>query len=170
VSVAGDVRLTIQDSGRLRILQDARFQVTIGIHEPEGSVTHGEGPLTVAQVAEANEFGVGKIPARAWIRKWADQRGTQVVNRLREAILTMVRAQHFMDHSGIDAVAAEARDDLAAQITDGKITPPNAQATLRRKAPETRPLFDTGQMVEAAQAEVRAQAPLNWDFSTRGRP
>lgn len=131
---------------------------------------HGRGPLTVVQVAEANEFGAGKVPARAWLRKWADTRGQRVVANLREAILKMIRNQAFLDHTGIDDAAADARADLQAQILDGHVTPANAPATLARKAPETRPLFEKGQLVEAAQAEVRAGAPLNWDFSTRGAP
>lgn len=153
--MAGSVTLRVKDSGELKVLANLRMSITGGVHEDTGADQHGQGPLTVVQVAAVNEFGGGRIPARMWLRGWLTRGEAFFVQRIKNAMVSMVRTQKFSSAPFGD-IAQELMLSIRAPILEGKIKPDNAALTLAKKKPETRPLFEHGQFVEAIQGRVEA--------------
>jgi len=153
--VASSVTVKVRDSGQLKLLAGLRMSITGGVHEDTGFDTHGLGPLDVYEVAAVNEFGGGNIPSRPWLRGWVTRNQARVVASIKRAMLTMVSTQKFSVAPFSD-IANHIMLSLRERITSGKIKPANAPSTLARKAPETRPLYDQGELVGAIHGRVTA--------------
>lgn len=152
----------MKDSGAIRVLRDLRITLTAGIHEEQGAEQHGKGPFTVADIAAVNEFGDGRIPSRPWLRGWADgPPAKHVVREIKTVLKDMVMFQDFAPEP-MQQVTVETLTSLASQFLDGKLRP-NAPTTLVLKAPETRPLVETQQLLGAMRARLSAKA-AGWDF------
>ncbi len=162
--------LRIKDSGPLKVMANLRMTISAGIHEEQGVPTHDQGPLSVIEVAAVNEFGGGRIPARKWLRGWTDsgQGVKNAVAAIRAAMLGAVRMQKF-EQAPFDAVARDVMWGIRGRILSGMIRPVNAPATLARKAPETRPLLEHGQMADAIHGRLQASSPggVNWKSEAR---
>ncbi len=162
-------RLTIKDSGELKVFKHLRMDITGGIHEREGAAQHGKGPMSIVDVAAVNEFGNGRIPARMWLRGWVSKHQRRVVAQIRAAMVNMARTQKYQSGPFVE-IQTGIKRSLKAQILSGLITPPNAPLTLAKKAPETRPLLKHGQLVTAIEGELRARnesGSINWNHKTR---
>ncbi len=150
------LRVKIKDSGELKIFQRLGFRMTVGIHEEEGGDSHDlNGELTVAQVANIQEFGAGDVPARSWLRRWAQKYQAMVVKMLRAELTKMAKKQDY-DLRPLEPIANIATSTMRQQFVGGEIRPLNAPSTLARKAPETRPLIWTGQMTRSIFSKLRA--------------
>ena len=128
---------------RLLKLNDDR--VTVGVHEEEGSKTHpnpdekGE-PITVAEVAANNEFGLG-VPQRSWLRGWVDTTDFQQVIKV-----TSDDAAHLAE-----TIAPQLEASIKARIRTS-IPPPNAPRTIQRKG-HGNTLIDTETFINAIKAK-----------------
>jgi hypothetical protein len=162
--------LHIRDSGELKVLDTLRMTISAGIHEEDGSATHDQGPLSLIEVAAVNEFGGGRIPARMWLRGWTD--GTPnvkaVVDQIKGALYNMARTQQFSEAPFREITRGVARG-IRDRVLSGAIRPLNAPSTLARKAPETRPLVEHGQMADAIQGKLTATGPrgIAWNAKVR---
>jgi hypothetical protein len=165
------VSLTIKDSGALSIIRRINVDMNVGIQPEDFDTKHGDGPLTVGEVATINEFGsaAADIPARPWFRGWVGQNGSRTVDQLRNMLAEMVRKQKF-DPGPLQVLAQRAQATMLGRIAAGQIKPKNALRTLLGKAPETRPLVDTKQLMSSIHAKVTTRGLLRsfWSFSTRG--
>jgi hypothetical protein len=162
--MANGVTLKITDSGALKVFRELRMQITGGIHEEQGADRHDEGPLSVVEVAAVNEFGAGKIPARMWLRGWVPLGAKRVVEQIRSAMQGMARTQRY-ESRPFEQIAHGLMSSIRGRILAGEIKPANAAATLARKAPETRPLVEHGQMADAIHGRLRAtngEGSINW--------
>jgi hypothetical protein len=156
--MATRVNVYIKDSGKLDIIRDLRMNITGGVHEDTGAEVHGQGPLNVAQVAAVNEFGGGRIPARMWLRGW---KGVQAITQaIRGTMVDMIWSQKF-ESTPFGQIAEDLMNSLRTPIVTGAIQPANAPLTLAKKKPETRPLFEHGQLVQAIQGRVEANNGWN---------
>lgn len=164
--MAGDIRITIKDTGELKPLAGLRFKMTVGVHEQEASEQHGDSDLTVGEVALVNEFGRDNIPARMWFRRWAQKAARGVAADIQRALVFMAQKQQYDNLGLLPWAARKARDDLRDVALSGSITPANAPATLARKAPETRPMIDTQQLVNSIESAITGGK--GWNFKTRG--
>ncbi len=153
--MASGVTLNVKDTGQLKLLEGFRMSITGGVHEEDGTAVHDQGPLTVYEVAAVNEFGGGKIPARMWLRGWVTRNSARFVEMIKSDMLGMVRTQKFQV-APFERTTEALVASLRAPIVSGQIKPANAPATLARKAPETRPLFEHGQLVAAIKSKLRA--------------
>jgi hypothetical protein len=162
--MAGITNLTVKDSGSLKALRELKMTLTCGLHEEQAGAPHQGGPLTVVEVAEINEFGsaAARIPARPWLRGWADNApAKKIVTQIRAALVNMVKTQNFAPEP-MQAVTVATLTSMASQFLDGKMQP-NAPLTLAKKAPEKRPLIETQQLVQALRARLVAALP-GWNF------
>lgn len=123
--------------------------VSVGIHSKEGSLTKkvreedkGAEPLTVLDVAEWNEFGLG-VPERSFIRAWFD--GAQAEGKIfiRKMLLQVV-AGRFTPEQAYELIGLRFVGQMQQRIADG-IEPPNAASTIAKKG-SSKPLIDTGQL------------------------
>lgn len=164
-------RLVVKDTGVRDALAGLRLVITGGVHADDGAAVHDKGPLSVVDVAAQNEFGAGNIPARMWLRGWVPGRAEKVVAQIRAAVVDAVRRQRF-EQGPFETIVEGLMQSLRGRITSGEIRPVNAPRTLANKAPETRPLFEHGQLVAAIKGRLQAAntagragrgaAAINW--------
>ena len=148
------VKITTRDRGaralaeRLRGVKRTRA-ITVGIHEDDGAEATEEG-LTVAEVAEINEFGLG-VPERSFVRSFAEENEAEHVANMRKLGVAIVKGKTTAI-AGLEAVASVYRGKIQAKIASG-IAPENAESTIRQKGSST-PLVNTGQLRSSADARV----------------
>lgn len=123
--------------------------ITIGVHEEEGGADEGNG-RTVAEIAEANEFGLG-VPARPAITGWADEHGDEFTARMRQESEAALRAR-VSPAQRLDALAQVGAGEIQAKIAAG-VPPPNSPVTIARKGSST-PLIDKGQFRSSIRGKV----------------
>lgn len=165
-------RFTVKDTGEIKAFRRMNLNMTLGIHPEDGAVKHAGGDLTVAQVAEINEYGGGNTPARMWLRGWAAKHGQRMTNMLRARLREMARTQNYKPDA-LEALAETMQRSMRGHIYSGVIKPKNAPATLARKAPETKPLIDTRQFVRSIRARLTAKSTgmfrrIDWNYKSRG--
>lgn len=131
-----------------RILASKGVIMTVGIHAEEGGAP--DGALTVVEVAEVNEYGLGP-PARPFLGPWADSNADTMPRRMREEYEAALKAgaDPIMR---LDALAQVAAGEVQAKISGG-IAPPNAPSTIARKGSST-PLIDTNQLRSSIRGKV----------------
>jgi len=144
--------VTDRDNGYARMIAalDAtgKIAVTIGIHSEEGGGDNGG--RSVADIAEANEFGLG-VPARPFVSSWADEHGSAFVTRMRDESALALKAG-VSPAQRLDALAQIGAGEIQARIAAG-IDPPNAPATIQKKGSST-PLIDTGILRSSIRGKV----------------
>jgi hypothetical protein len=150
------VRVSIKDTGPLRIHPKLEMRFDIGVLPEEGRVKHVNSDLTVSEVTAIHEFGAPNIPARAPIRTWADLHAEKFKGQVREELARMVRTQRFGNTTALRNLVEAAARSMKARITGGHIKPKNAKSTLVRKSPERRPLIETKQLVNSIHARLTA--------------
>lgn len=162
--VGSSVTLKITDSGALKVFRELRMTISGGIHEEQGADEHDQGPLSVVEVGAVNEFGGGNIPARMWLRGWVPVGAKKIVEQIRDAMQGMARTQKYTRGPFV-RITHNVMAGIRGRILSGQITPANAPATLARKAPETRPLVEHGQLAAAIHGRLRAtngEGTINW--------
>lgn len=125
------------------------LEITVGVHAEEGAGDEGNG-RTVAEVAEANEFGLG-VPARPAITGWADENAESFPSRMRAETEAALAAK-VSPAQRLDALAQAAAGEIQSRIAGG-VPPPNAPSTIARKGSST-PLIDKGQFRSSIRGKV----------------
>lgn len=122
---------------------------TVGLHEEDGGASKGDG-LTLVEVAEIHEFGLGNAPARSFVGAFADEIEDQAAADLRKLATAVVEGK-VAAARGMDQLAARYGGLCQARISAG-IPPELAEVTVQRKGSSV-PLIDTGQL----RASIRGQ-------------
>ena len=149
------MKLTVRDNGYnalvKRVFGLGRPRISVGIHEGEGGASHQDSKLTIAEVAEKNEFGYG-VPERSFIRAWFDlnrEKALDVMRRLMEAVVQGKRSkEQILELLGL-AFVGEIQKRIAAGIQ-----PANSPYTIARKGSST-PLIDKGQLRSSITYKVQ---------------
>jgi phage gpG-like protein len=146
--------ITDNDKGfkRLLALIKEKVKITIGIHEAEGSASHGE--ATVAEIGAIHEYGwkAKNIPRRSFVRDTHDtklQENLALLVKLEDDVIAGKRTQD----QALKTLGEVAAKQMVSRINDG-IAPRNAPATIRRKK-SSKPLIDTGQLKGAITFQVK---------------
>lgn len=148
VKVLKDIDPKALDRLRQRLVGDNRV-VNVGV--PEG--TREEDGTPVAMIAAVHEFGSPSqgIPERPFLRV-AVQRNRQKYVRLnRINLVKMLRGQATVDQA-LGQLGEMAKGDVQTEIRSGDFAPLKP-ATIKRKG-SSRPLIDTGQMVQSIAWEL----------------
>lgn len=147
--------VTDKDNGYARMIEELDklkdLWITVGVHAEEGAGDEGNG-RTVAEVAEANEFGLG-VPARPAITGWADENAETFPARMRDEAAAALKAK-VSPAQRLDALAQVAAGEIQAKIAGG-VPPPNAPSTIAKKSSST-PLVDKGQFRSSIRGKVTA--------------
>lgn len=132
-----------------RLLRGLEIEISVGIHEDEGSKSHGKG-LTTADVGAIHEFGLG-VPQRTFIRGYFDESQGDI-EQMQDAAL-----QRIID--GADPLAEAERVGL--KLESGmkerilaRINPPLAESTKRKRGANAVPLVATSQLLGAIRSRV----------------
>lgn len=152
-------KVTDVDKGAKKLLKRLAkaAEVTVGIHEPKGAEPKegdDDGDTALIDVAIIHEFGAPKagIPARSFIRAWADesrQRHNDEVRKMAKAVIEgKLDAVQALERLGLRRKA-----EVQKRISAG-IDPPLKQSTIDRKG-SSKPLIDTGQLRSGIDYEVK---------------
>lgn len=148
VKVLKDIDPKALDRLRQRLVGDNRV-VNVGV--PEGK--REEDGTPVAMIAAVHEFGSPSqgIPERPFLRA-AVQRNRQKYVRLnRINLVKMLRGQATVEQA-LGQLGEMAKGDVQTEIRSGDFAPLKP-ATIKRKG-SSRPLIDTGQMVQSIAWEL----------------
>lgn len=105
----------------------------------------------VAYVATIHEFGTSRIPARPFMRPAVAEYGPQWVQQIGEGAKAALRGS-VSARDVLEIVTLRAAGDVAKSIT-AVTSPALSPATVKRKG-FTKPLVDTGQMIQSVTGKV----------------
>ena len=138
------VKVTDRGAEALLKRMKQRGVVRVGIMGQKAVDQHegakGKG-LTVAQIAEYHEFGMG-VPRRSWLRDYVDENERSIREWLKIGATLTEKGQDL--HEVLDLVGWRIVSGINRRI-DYHIPPPLKEATTKRKG-STTPLVDTGQL------------------------
>lgn len=115
-----------------------------------------EDQLSMAELGAIHEFGAPRanIPERSFLRATADAKRLEWMALLERSLRLAVAGRLTVDQA-MGIVGQQAVADVVARIREGAgIPPPLQQATIDRKG-SSRPLVDTGRLVQAISYEVK---------------
>lgn len=119
--------------------------VDVGVLGAEaGAQVPGESeePVTVGQVAEWAEYGLGQ-PERSWLRAWIDEHQAEIHAMMRAGSDAVIRGEQTREQA-MGILGAWITGQIQLRIAAG-IMPANAESTIERKGSST-PLINTGQL------------------------
>lgn len=148
-----NVTLQIIDTGYVDVAKEIEVKLQAGVLSEDAKHLHSSG-LRLGELAAIHEFGAGRSPMRAPLRRWGARYEKTFKRKIRAALKEAVRTQKWTSKP-IQDLAEHATRSLRSDFYRGKISPANSQATLKRKAPEKRPLMETGELSSAQR--VKAQ-------------
>lgn len=148
VKVLKDIDPKALDRLRQRLVGDNRV-VNVGV--PDGK--REEDGTPVAMIAAVHEFGSPSqsIPERPFLRVAIQSNRQKYVRLNRINLVKMLRGQATVDQA-LGQLGEMAKGDVQTEIRSGVFTPLK-EATKKRKG-SSRPLIDTGQMVQSIAWEL----------------
>lgn len=148
-------RVIDRDRGWTDIRKQARksrkAHVAVGILGAHGSRDDG---MTNAGIGTVHEYGAPEVgvPERSFIRATMDSKASEY-RALAKRLGGMIASKQISIEQALGLFGARAVSDIRRRIQFG-IDPPLAPKTIRRKG-SSKPLIDTGQLVNAITWEVR---------------
>lgn len=150
------VSVTDQDRGlnaMLERLDRAAFgaKLVVGLIGEEAEATHKGGELTIAEIGEIHEFGLG-VPRRSFIADWADENEEKHRAQIRKIAEQVMRGKIETWEQGLERLGSLYVAEVQKRIAVG-IEPPLAPSTIARKG-SSKPLIDTGALRSAITYKV----------------
>ena len=130
--------------------------VRVGVLGSKGGNAEHSSGITMVELAAIHEFGSPKnnIPQRSWIRSTFDDNAALAAFSVK-IVAALLNGKIELDRA-LDMIGAFAATEIKKNVTQGEhIAPPLQPETIRRKK-STRPLVDTGRMINAVTWEVMA--------------
>lgn len=141
------VRIKDKDKGYKKLFADLTKQisneVSVGVFDAEASEAHDGGALTVGEIAEIHEYGLGNVPERSFIRGWFDENPGKIKLALARLTASYVEGKRTKAQA-LELFGQWAVGQIQARIAQG-ISPELKPATVSRKGSSV-PLIDTGQL------------------------
>jgi hypothetical protein len=126
-------RLTSAATVRVGFLENARY--------PDGT--------PVAAVAAYNDFGTRRIPPRPFFRNMVAKKSPEWPDQIER----LLKANDMDAQKTLGQMGAKIAGDLRQSIVDTN-EPPNAPSTIRGKGGASKPLVDTGHMLNSIDFEI----------------
>lgn len=142
-------KVTVKDRGASRVVHRAglmNFRINVGILGSKAAETHEGSAMTIAQIAEIHELGLG-VPERSFLRAWVEANEQQIENDMRAATKKILLGKLTADQAA-KILGARFAAGVQAFISSGRVQPPLEQSTIDRKGSSI-PLIDTGQLRSA---------------------
>jgi hypothetical protein len=146
-----ELTITVKDNGAIamlsRLLENGALSVGVLAedaaeqHENEDGEPSG---LTVGEIAEIHEFGLGSAPRRSFLAGWADQNADQIKTVVIRGGQALARGKIASIDQLLEQIGVWAVGSIQARMATS-IPPPNAPATIKRKGSSVA-LIDTGQL------------------------
>jgi hypothetical protein len=131
---------------RLQALGHRPHGVAVGITSQSGAVPHNGTEKTVAEIAEINEFGLGHVPERSFIRGWFDAFEGKARAQMKAILMRVVNEKQTLPVA-LDRMGLRFVGECQRNIAQGGNPPflPNAPMTVHLKG-SSKPLIDHGQL------------------------
>lgn len=150
------VKIIDTDKGWKRISKELKSAkksyVNIGILSDAPAYATDEGPVNLADIATFNEFGTSRIPERPFMRQAFDA-NLEGIMAFRAGLLNQVYDGRITTEMGLRKLGVFFKGKVQETIAKGEFAP-NAPATLKAKAPKTKPLINTGHLRQSIDFEV----------------
>ncbi len=149
-----------RDRGARKLLEAVRngtAGLKVGWVGAKGAELHEDSDgLTVAEVGEIHEYGLGTAPERAPIRHTIDAQAPQIVAMIHEGARAVMKGR-ATPHQVLDQIGLYAVGAIQAAIRDG-LPPALSEAYLRRKLAKypgaSTPLIASGQLVQGLTHKI----------------
>ena len=138
----------VRDRGAKSIERKMRGQrkLRVGVLGSKAERTYPNSNLTVGEVARLNELGTDTVPARSFLRDWADENKSKIARQLVADTHRAIFANED-EEAALGKRGREYAREVVGRIKR-RIPPPNAPATLRKKRGDV-PLVDTGTLIDS---------------------
>lgn len=147
--------IKVKDNGYKEVLKSLTSgenpTIKVGVFGSKASEEHSAG-VSVLDIANFHEFGLGNNPERSFVRGWAEENESAVVGMLKKEIQASVKRRDTSFSRGFDRIGLYCQSGIQQRISDG-IPPPLAPSTVKRKGSST-PLIDTGQLRSSVTYQV----------------
>lgn len=120
----------------------------------EGEVKAEPEPMTLIEVAIANEFGTDTIPERSFLRGWVDENQERIVAFIASFAEPIVEGK-LTPQQAMHQIGLWAQGQIQERIA-ARIPPPNSAVTVANKGSDV-PLIDTGQLRASISYKVTDQ-------------
>ena len=133
--------------------------VKVGVLEKEGGKKHPDGEASVAEIATWNEFGTKQIPQRPFLRGAADENKDAIAD-IKANLAAEVQAGTKSPRQALESLGFKFKEMVRSRILRSlSWATPLADATVASKTRKgnpspTRPLIDTGLMLNSVDFEV----------------
>ena len=127
--------------------------VLVGVFGDEGDNERQGAEITNVELATIHEFGAKYVPQRSFIRAGIDKsRGD--LGKLVEKLFNGVITGKFTAEQALELLGEQGVAEVRKYVRDGDgVPPPLAASTVNRKG-SSRPLVDTGQLVQSITHRV----------------
>ncbi len=149
-------RVTDKDKGWARLLKTAATpgaQLAVGVLTDQA---HEGSKLSVAEIGEVHELGLGNAPARPWLRPVVDGRASHI-KAYEQRIAEAVVQGKVTPEQGMNALGLELVGMVKGRIQHG-IAPQLQPATIIRKGGKATPLIYTSQFIGSITHKVKPLA------------
>lgn len=136
----------------LKKLEREGAHVKVGVLASSG--THAESGISMIEIASVHEFGSPSIgvPERSFIRAGIQEKRDDLVRILNGLAKGIVQDKITVDEA-LQKLGLWGANAVKRKITSSDIPPPLKASTVARKG-STKPLVDTGQLVNSISFEV----------------
>lgn len=135
-------------------LQAKAQQVSVGIHEEQAEVEYENG-ITVGEVAEIHELGLGDNQRRSFIADFVDENEEELKGNLRAIAGAVAKGDVASLEQGLDRFGVRTVGEVQLRIKAG-IEPEDSDETVERKGSST-PLIDSGLLWTSISHKVSEQ-------------
>lgn len=149
-------RVTDKDKGWARLLKTAAapgVQLAVGVLTDQA---HEGSKLSVAEIGEVHELGLGNVPPRPWLRPVVDGRASHI-KAYEQRIAEAVVQGKVTPEAGMNLLGLELVGMVKARIQHG-IAPQLQPATIARKGGKATPLIYTSQFIGLITHKVKPLA------------
>lgn len=140
------IKISDTDRGAKRLAKLlADGALSVGVLGGDAGKDHdgGEG-LTVGEIAEIHEFGLGSAPRRSFLAGWVDEKKDEIVNVIVRGSRALAARKVRSMPALLEQIGGWAVGSIQERISNG-IEPPNAPETIKRKGSSV-PLIAKGQL------------------------
>ena len=133
--------------------------IEVGIFEDAGEYTKGKTPISVAAVANIQEYGatlkrndkvIGNIPPRPFMRPSLEGAKLNELMKLQETLISQLESKTPLSFSKVLKQVGEKQEKVIKKLIEDKSTPPNATSTIKAKGFND-PLIHTKKMLNAVK-------------------
>lgn len=112
--------------------------------DSEGKSSGKAAPLTIGEIAEIHEFGLGSCPRRSFLAGWVDEKTPEIRDAVNKGAAALVAGQLESPLQFLNQLGAWAVGSIQQRMANN-IPPPLSPQTIKRKGSSIA-LIDTGQL------------------------